>query len=169
MIIKLKIGHWRFTLTFFMSTHTHGVNSNLPDGNHILMWDFDDVPLKDVDEALRLIQRDYELPQIYLLWTGKGNNFIAYCFKKLRWEYAVSTVAMTPYVDYNFFRFSVLRKHFTLRIDKKEGRKPRLLYIIPSKVKEDCSIADMESFVTYETCCKRSPRKIIHVPKKEYW
>jgi hypothetical protein len=169
MIFKLKVGHWRFTLTMYLATHTHGVNSNLPDGNHILMWDFDDVPLKDVDKALRFIQREYDLPQIYLLHSGKANHFLAYCFKRLRFEYTISIIAMTPEVCYNFFRFGVMRKYFTLRIDKKEGRKPHLLYIIPSPVKEDVALSELEHFTFYETCTDNNPRRIITIPPKRYW
>jgi len=167
MIIKVKIGHWRFTFTFFMATRTRGVNSTLPDGKHILMWDFDDVPDYDVDDALRFVQNWLRLPPIYVLWSGKGNHFIAYCFKRCTWEYAIAIIALTPHVDYNFFRFGVLRKHWTLRIDKKEGRKPKLLYVIPSKVPEDAYIDEMESFVEYETMTDNSPRKVISygIPK----
>jgi hypothetical protein len=167
MIIKVKIGHWRFTFTFFMATRTRGVNSTLPDGKHILMWDFDDVQICNVRGALTYIQILYHLPRIYILQSGNKDHYLAYCFKRFAWERAIAIVALTPHVDYNFFRFGVLRKHWTLRIDKKEGRKPKLLYVIPSKVPEDAYIDEMESFVEYETMTDNSPRKVIRLERRQ--
>lgn len=163
MIFKIRIGHWRFTFTFFMSTCTRGVDSTLSNGQHILMWDFDDIPDFDVDAILRWVKNTENLPKIYVLWSGKGDHWMAYCFKRCTWEKSISIVALTPYVDYNFFRFGVMRKHWTLRIDKKQGRKPQLAWIIPSDVQEDASPDELIGFVTYETMTDNSPRKLIKI------
>ena len=64
MIWQLRIGSWKFTFTFAQVTDVIGVNSKLKDGNHILMWDFDDYPLKDVEYILKIKQQDHCLPNI---------------------------------------------------------------------------------------------------------
>jgi hypothetical protein len=147
MIIKIRIAHWRFTWTFAPVTNVTGVNSNLPEGDHITMWDFDDVPLWAVAVELDMIKDIYSLPNIYILNTGKPDHHIAYCFKAMPWRDSVQIVASTHCVDPNFFKYGVYREHWTLRVTPKEGRKPKLVKILHSQVKEDCSIDELNSWV----------------------
>ena len=147
MIIKIRIAHWRFTWTFAPVTDVTGVNSNLPEGDHIVMWDFDDVPLEEIEFELNWLKNHYKLPNIYILNTGKPNHFIAYCFKAMPWRKSVEIVAGTLAVDPNFFKYGVYREHWTLRVTPKEGRKPRLVKILHSQVEEDCSIDELNSWV----------------------
>jgi len=147
MIIKIRIAHWRFTWTFAPVTDVKGVNSYLPEGDHICMWDFDDVPLDIVCETLTEVQYLNGLPNIYILNTGKPDNHIAYCFKAMPWKESIRIVAETGAVDPNFFKYGVYREHWTLRVTPKEGRKPKLVHIIRSKVEEDCSIDELNSWV----------------------
>lgn len=147
MIIKIRIAHWRFTWTFAPVTDVTGVNSTLPEGDHITMWDFDDVFLHEVMDALSVVKYFYGLPNIYILTTGKLKHFIAYCFKALPWRDSVRIVAATNHVDPNFFKYGVYREHWTLRVTPKEGRKPRLVKILYSKIEEDCSIDELNSWV----------------------
>ncbi|GAI61975.1 unnamed protein product, partial [marine sediment metagenome] len=72
-----------------------GVNSNLPDGNHVLMWDLDETTFDEVFKNLLTVQRIYELPNIYILETKKDTNYIAYCFKKTPWLKVVEILAFT--------------------------------------------------------------------------
>jgi hypothetical protein len=147
MIIKIRICHWRFTWTFAPVTDVIGVNSTLPEGDHITMWDFDDIPLNDVTVALQGVKYFYSLPNIYILNTGKPNHHIAYCFKSMPWRESVAIVAVTAGVDPNFFKYGVYREHWTLRVTPKEGRKPHLVKILYSTIPEDCSIDELSSWV----------------------
>ena len=174
MILRLRIGNWRFTFSIVPVVDVVGVNSELPDGNHILMWDFDGKTFWQVHDALLKVQRLYKLPNIYILLTRMANkqkkppenftvkdwkpaekgNYIAYCFKRTPWRKAVEIVASTEHVDWNFFRFSVFRGKFTLRVSGKDGRKPIPVYILKSPEPEDVTIADLKSWVKYETLRK---------------
>lgn len=147
MIIKIRIAHWRFTWTFAPVTDVTGVNSTLPDGSHITMWDFDDVPLQDIVNTLTTVQYFHKLPNIYVLNTGLVNHYIAYCFKSMPWKRSILIVAETDFVDPNFFKYGVYREHWTLRVTPKEGRKPKLVDIIHSFRPEDCSIDELNSWV----------------------
>jgi len=163
MILQLRIGNWKFTFTFAQVTDVVGVNSTLPDGKHILMWDFDDMELKKVVNELQLVQVQNFLPKIYILNSGKPNHYIAYCFKKLEWREAFGIVASTKGVDWNFIKYAAVRGHFTLRVSPKNGKKPRLVCIIPSPAKEDASIRELRSWVKYETLTREHYNKAIRL------
>lgn len=151
MIKKWRIGRWRFTITIAPMADVIGVNGNLEDGNHILMWDFDDTDLNTVVTNLLKVQRIYELPAIHILETNKNENFMAYCFKRTEWKKVVEILAFTEGVDWNYFKYGVYRKHFTLRVTPKSGREPKLIWTLVSDVPADCAIADLMSWTKYET------------------
>lgn len=151
MIYRLRIGRWRFTFTIARTSTVVGVNSLLPDGKHILMWDFDDIPFPEVRTILELVQATYKLPNIYILETKKETNYIAYCFKRLDWRKVVEIITYTPKVDWGFIKFGIFRKQFTLRVTPKTGRRPKLVHTLHSKVAEDCLITDLRHWVMYET------------------
>ena len=151
MILRLRFGRWRITFTFAPVVDVIGVNSRLPDGNHIPMWDFDNVRLGTVITELERVQRTYNLPNIYILETKENSNYIAYCFKRLPWRKVVEILAYTRHLDWGYFRFGVYRGYFTLRVSPKCGRTPKLAWIIKSRVPEDVYITDLKSWVKYET------------------
>jgi len=159
MIIRIRIAHWRFTLTFAPVTDIIGVNSTLPEGDHITMWDFDDIPLDEVYVALLEVGHHNKLPNIYILTTGAKDHYIAYCFKSMPWRESVRIVAETYGVDHNFFKYGVYREHWTLRVTPKESRKPKLVRIVRSIFKEDCSIAELNSWTQYETLADATPMR----------
>ena len=151
MILKTTILDYRLTLSFAKITRVVGVNSNLPDGKHILMWDFDDVELPDVANELRLVQSAYKLPRITLLWSGTPNHWLAYCFKSCSWLAASRIVNNTNHVDRNFYKYSVYREHFTLRVTPKHQREIKFWMILESPFPEDCNVDELRSFVKYQT------------------
>jgi len=147
MIFKIRIAHWRFTFTLAPVTNVTGVNSTLPDGKHIIMWDFDDVELSLVEGTLKWIQRHFDLPNIYIFNTGTQDHYIAYCFERCDWWKSIAIVAETNFVDANFFKYGVYRGHWTLRVTPKEGRKPLLVKVLYSPIQESASISDLNSWV----------------------
>jgi len=152
MIVKIRLGSWRFTFSLNRITDVVGVNSECKDGKHILMWDFDDVAHGDVQRTLYLLQRIYNLPNIYILNTGQKHHYMAYCFKKFDFLTALSIVSGTPYIDPTFVRMSAFRKRFTLRVSDKEGRSIRPVTVLKSPIKDEATVRDLKSFVKYETC-----------------
>jgi hypothetical protein len=163
MIFKIRICNWRFTFTFAPVTNVEGVNSTLPEGDHIVMWDFDDVPIALVTNTLCLIQMAYGLPNIYILCTGTKDHYIAYCFKAMPWRCSVQVVASTDYVDPNFFKYGVYREHWTLRVSPKEGRRPHIVSTIYSDIPEDCSINELNSWTNYETLASNASTKKVEL------
>jgi len=163
MIYRVRLGNWKITLTLAQTTTTTGINSNLRDGNHILLWDFDDKKLEDVREALLMVQRTYRLPQIRIMNSGKPKNWMASCLMRLSWRKAVEIVTYTPLVDWGFIRFGVFRQHFTQRVFPKQGRKITLAEVLPSNVPESVSLSEVNNWVHYETLVDEEQVKVKEV------
>jgi len=146
-----RIGSWDGYVRLGRVSKMKGMCSNLASGNHILMWDFDDVPLKAVVAVLRKSIEVYDLSDIMILETKEDTNYIAYCFTECKWKEALRIVLDTPLVCWNFWRLSVIRGYFTLRISEKGGRIPIWRATLPGTFKADVGINDLVHAITYET------------------
>jgi len=151
MIKRVTIGDIRITFTIARIVKVGGFNSLLTDGNHILMWDFDDTTLRKVKRWLKDIQARFILPRIYVLESSGDVNFMAYCFQRTPWHEAVVVIASTEGVDWNFFKYGVYRDKFTLRVTDKGQGKPHLVATLDSEVPEDATVLDLATWVNYET------------------
>jgi len=151
MILRKTLRNWRVTLTIARIAKVIGVNSELENGRHVLMWDFDDVPLNEVFHDLRAVQTRYLLSDIHILRTKEPDNYIAYCFTSQDWKTAVEIVAQTHTVDWQFLRFGVYRGHFTLRVTPKNEREIKPAIRIEGYELPDCKPSDLKSWVRYET------------------
>jgi len=151
MIKRLTIGDLRFTFSCARITKVIGVNSELANGNHILMWDFDDVSLEAVRRSLMKIQARYFLSEIVILETKKDSSYNAWCFTAVPWQRAVEIVAATEGVDWGFFRYSVWRYHFTLRTSPKNGRDSKVVARLEGYEHPTARIEDLKYWVEYET------------------
>lgn len=164
MTKRLQVGKYKLYWGFERMTAVQGVNSGQPDGTHILMWDFDGVDRKVLIETLIGVQFSYNLPQIYVLNTGKVyttddpfaqypvlGNYHAYCLAVKPWRAAFRLVEATPHVCGTYLKMAYVRGYFTLRFSDKDGREVWLDTIIPSQVPEDLDPRAMTSFVKYLT------------------
>jgi hypothetical protein len=163
MILKLRIGHTRITFTLARVIDVLGVNSKLPDGNHILMWDFDKTPLWKINTALFEVQEMFSLPDIYILQTSPPDNYIAYCFKSCTWTEARAIVGMTKFIDEAFYKWAVFRRRFTLRVGEKLGTKPHLVDKIPGYTWDTATIDELKSWVKYETLDGHHNQQVTYV------
>ena len=154
MIARWKLWKWRLTFTAAKVVNVIGANSQIDKDEHVLMWDFDGIPLAKVKKALQFIQTHFELPEIRIFRTSPGTNYQAWCYKRVSWWKAKMIVARTHYVDEGFYRFAVFRGHFTLRTSDKQGRRIRLIATLPSKVPEDAHEFALISWTKYETLAK---------------
>ena len=151
MIKRVTIGDLRITFTAARITKVVGVNSQLDDGRHILMWDFDDTPLQEVKDALRRVQTRFFLSDIYVLLSSVPSNYIAYCFTAKEWRDTVMIITQTEGVDWNFIKYGVYRGRFTLRVSEKHNEKPWLITKLIGYEKANCTVANLNSWVRYET------------------
>lgn len=152
MIIRWTLGNIRYVLSAAKVTKIMGINSQLGDDDHILMWDFDHTSLFDVCYHLRYIQHRYMLSDIHILETNhQEGNYVAYCFTRTEWHDAVAIVASTHGVDWNFVRLSVFRGWFTLRVGEKKSGKPKLVKRLEGLQLADVKPEELKSWVEYET------------------
>lgn len=151
MIKRITIGDVRITFTVARITKVIGVNSQLEDGRHILMWDFDGHSLESVKSALGTVQARYFLSDIYILETKEHTNYIAYCFTALDWRRVVEIIAQTNLVDWNFIKYGVYRGRFTLRVTSKGGGIPKFVTRLEGYELPNCEVPDLKSWVRYET------------------
>jgi len=158
--IKFKIGKWRIAFGILPTTKCVGIYSNLKDGNHILMWDFDNSPLWQILRELSWVQLVYKLPNIYILETGRKNHYQAWCFKRVTFKEAREILARCHSIDDEFYRLGVYRKRWTLRISPKCGRKIKPIMILKSEYKEDVEPEELVNWVIYETVIDGYKNKI---------
>lgn len=130
---------------------TSGVNNTLKDGKHFLVFDFDNSELLQVWYELKKAQIKYRLPPIYIVNTGKENSYHAYCFYRCDFKKSVQIALECDSIDYTFVRFTLQRKHATLRITEKNNRSLKVVHTIESKIPETVSIQEFNSFTKYET------------------
>ncbi|MBA7484950.1 hypothetical protein ES707_20481 [subsurface metagenome] len=147
----IRIGSVRMWASIRKVEDIKGMCSNTNSGKHILMWDFDGTTFGRVSVSLRIIQERCQLPKITILETKAGCNFIAYCFEELEWEDALAIVLDTDGVCWNFFRLSVIRGYFTLRVSPKGGRIPYFRAEIPGKSPQKITVDDLVHAINYET------------------
>lgn len=166
MIFKLRIKSWQASLALTRLTTVVGVNSILRNGNHILMWDFDECNLKGVIAVLTYIQHDYYLPEIHILNSGQERHYLAYCFVNLPWIKTVEIISATPFVDQNYFRLGVMRKHWTLRISDKDGKRIKHSYTILSEIKALSNVDGLDHFVEYDTMKHGFSKKVIEIGRR---
>lgn len=151
MMLKARIGKWRIHFSMAYVYDVIGINSTLPDGKHILMWDFDNSILETATSALRLIQLIYDLPNIYILNSGKPNRYIAYCFVRMTIQQVAEILSATPFICWGFLKWGIIRNRWTLRVTPKCGRVIRLVGILPSTRPEEATPQELKGWVQYET------------------
>jgi len=160
MIKRLRIGSYKMSFSIAKVERVEGVNSTLRDGNHILMWDFDDTTFEKVRDTLLAVQLKYELPRVYILETKEATNYIAYCFARVSFTKAISIVADTEGVDFQYFKFGVYREKFTLRVSAKARGRPRLVCILPGCIANQAGLDDLATWVSYETVKDELEQKV---------
>lgn len=154
MKIRFRIKSFEFFCSVGFQTTQVGVNSKLADGNHFLMWDFDDVGLLDVAKSLNAVSDRFSLPPIDIISTGIPNHFHAYCFKRVPTELATFILASTKYLDHQFYTIGILRGYWTLRIHNKKNRVFKHVYRLAGWAEPNVKPSEISSFIEYYT--KRS-------------
>lgn len=120
---KFRIGRFQVSLVAGLVTKVQGVNSNLKDGQHIIMWEFDETDYDKVRQALFAAQTFNHLPDIYIAQSHPGGGYHAYCFRAMSFIESLNIVSGTALVDPNYITMCAMRQHWTLRLtDKGQGQ-----------------------------------------------
>ncbi len=153
--LKFRIGRLQVSLQTGLVTPVAGVNSNLKDDSHIIMWEFD-IPDRDLIVAgLEAIQEDFQLPAIHLAQSHPGGGFHAYCFASMSFIDTLHIVSGTPWVDPNYVTMCAARQHWTLRLTDKGQGQPEHLEQLAGYRSSDAGMEDLVSWVNYTAEKKR--------------
>lgn len=158
MIITGHIGKHQLTVSYRKMQTQTGINSKLADGQHILMWDFDDTSLAKLVAALKDIQEEYHLPAIHILKTNKYAGYHAYCLKRCSFLKALHILSASFYIDQAFLRIGACRGFWTLRISPKKGVEPYHVKTLPSEETrpDNVEFEELTNLVEYRTKLDKS-------------
>lgn len=149
--MRLTYKGWQLHVGLTHSQQMLGVNSNLPDGKHFIMWDFDNCQLDNLSNILSIVQSCYNLPNIYILSTGTEGHYHAYCFKRVSWVHLITMLMQTPLLDRSFLQVGFLRRYLTLRISPKNDCFITIQRILRSHIDETVDKTQFPQLVKYWT------------------
>ena len=152
--IRGRIKRLKFSLVVGTITSVKGVNSALADGNHIIMWEFDETDYETVWHWLWAAQAFHSLPHIYVSRSHPGGGYHAYCFTRVSWVKSIEIVASTQGVDPGYISMCAMRGHWTLRLTDKGQGQPEHLGILHSDHPQNVEAAELLSYVDYEVWTK---------------
>jgi len=121
-LLKLR----NITIYFMISASQtlEGVTSKVGEDKHIILWDLENCSLEQAKQVLAEVQAKYRLGDIWITSDAEG-SFRAWCFSVRSWKEYLKILLDTPFLDYNFFFWTVKRGSATLRTSNKEGRPPQ--------------------------------------------
>lgn len=128
-------------------------SKNFDTDKHMLLWDFDEVPLQYIMADLQSIQYKYGLPDVYVLESSE-NHYHAYCFVSMNFKTIIQILSYSIFIDENYFRLGVARGYYTLRYSPKGDRNIRLISILKSNVKYTMSPLEVTINEYYTTNIK---------------
>lgn len=130
---------------------TVGLNSNLPDGYHVLMWDVDNIAEEQLWNELENLRVNFQLPQIYAFKSSMTGHYHAICLRRSTWREAILAAGSLEHTDDQWLKGGVVRGYFTLRIGLKHGYEPEPQIIIPSDRDDDVALHELVNYDRYET------------------
>lgn len=109
-----------------------GINSNSffdskERNKHILMLDYDEKSLEEIEEELKRIQQKYDLPDMHI-YKSSETGYHVYCFTPLTYEEMLKIV-MDTNADKGF-KYCILKYGYaTLRITPKKFKESKITYV----------------------------------------
>lgn len=145
-----RIGRIRYSFVVRTVKNIQAITSRLEDGNHIIMWDFDGVPMATVLFYLGKIQESYLLPPIHISSSSNTGGYHAYCLYRCTWLESLHIVSGTKGIDPEYVSMAAWRKRWTLRLSDKGQGVPTYHDTLPSQIEETVAPVELTSWVDYE-------------------
>ena len=115
--------------------------SNLSE--HCLLWDFDYSKADDIYKSLKVVQKQYSLPSIYLIQSSQ-DSYHAYCLVAKTFREVIAILSATPEIDLTYLKLGIVRGYFTLRITPRKNEPNFRIYkILPSVYKNEMMFEDL--------------------------
>lgn len=156
MMIRFRIRNWLTVFYVRKSKKVTGMNSDLINGDSMLMMDCDNVKLVDLQIELRRLIEKYRLPNCHIFTTGRDNSFHVYSWVSRPFLKCLAIASDCNYIDEKYVYFSARRSHFTLRISPKSNRTIEYHSTIFSRFADESSPYALSSKVNYYTASKLS-------------
>jgi len=136
MRIKLPLINKIFVIGFIdLNRIVIGLDSSsfCEEGEQIIVLDYDNLPLEEVREDVKRLQRNFGLPTFYIFSSSPG-NYHAYCMTCLKFH-EVMVIAFASKSDRNHKNFLLYNKISTVRITRKKGKPSKIRFVekIPHK------------------------------------
>ena len=147
---RIAIGDWRLYISISRRKPVLGVNSDLGDGTHVLLMDFDNVPSGNIlQDKLDKWAAGYQLSAVTVVESSPG-NYHGYCFQRHSLEETTLILAGAPFIDGMHWRLGVVRGYWTLRISQKGEWLMRRRFATYDYGKPNVDPTELGSFVIYE-------------------
>ena len=95
----------------------YGVSSKVSDFDHVFMIDYDNIELEDVLHHVKVIQKEYNLSDMYIIKSTHGFNVISLDMLFPSLIYNIGIDIRSP-ADQDFFKYGFKRGYYVLRFDK---------------------------------------------------
>lgn len=126
---------------------------------HILLWDFDNTPINEIELSLRAIMIEYRLPPIYIILSSPY-SYHAYCFTARSFREVIHILSATPQVDLYYLRLGMVRGYYTLRITPRKNDNFKLITILKSSICNEVDPMDItiNEYLTINKGTKKGDR-----------
>ena len=150
MLLRKHIGNTVITFSIWQRGITMGLNSNLPDGNHILMWETDIANGDPFIRNLAWFQQEAKIPDIYVWRSNPKYGWHAISMRRSTWREAICAASAIPETDMQWLTGSVKRGKMTLRLTEKRGNTPTPYTILESPYQSDVKANELVNGEKYE-------------------
>lgn len=152
---KFKIRNYQVSLIAGLVTPVWGINSELLDGYHMTMWEFDNPDYGPIRDALEEAMADHELPAIHVVRSHLNGGYHAYAYTRLTFIESLHIVSGTKHVDPGFITMCAQRRHWTLRLTDKGQGSPLPHDLIPSYTPDASCFEEIKGAVEYTAYLKK--------------
>ena len=149
--VKFRIGRYRFMSYCRPTQYVTGYDSDLPDGQHIVMIDTDSCSLRQVESECMRQQAKWGLGNAIIISTGRPDSWHVIYRTRRPWRQALAIAFDFEHCDLKHIKFSMDRGHFTLRLSPKSGRRLDFQSEIWAEPASDIYADDIFKAVRYET------------------
>jgi hypothetical protein len=152
--IRAKFKNRTFFIMYAKTQSLIGITSKVIGDSlkrHYVFWDLENCTLEQTKEALRFVQEQYDLSDIFIS-SDYPKSYRAWCFTKVDFKTLCKIILDTAFIDYNFFYWTVQRGKATLRLTQKNNRpKQKLVAILPCSENSKAIFDNQIDYVEYDT------------------
>lgn len=130
---------------------TVNYNDVVPERTHIVMLDCENCTLEELEKWLKIAKKKYGLGIIYIV-SDKDFSYRVWCMTRVTFKTLLKIILDCPYMDWNFFVYTVRRREATLRVSPKADRQiQRIVKVMKDPYDYEEPLPESLHYVIYET------------------